>query len=159
VLACRRASTERGGYNRNLPTRTLCEFPDYNLKFYASEKGPLISRIKFKEINFIALAGSDTTIIKTDSTYFFNLKKDNRLYRKLTSGEIEIFDNLFNVTERPGLVHEEDLILVLKGKLTRIHSRKELIQLLEKYGHSFQPEDTVTLGAIIKAINSRTVLQ
>ncbi|MBS1600199.1 MAG: hypothetical protein JST75_18370 [Bacteroidetes bacterium] len=130
------------------------EFPGYNFKFYASEKGPLISRIKFTQINSITLAGADTTVINSDSTYFFNLQNNNRLYRKLTTGDIEIFDNFFNVSQESGLVRDEDLIVMRKGKMTSVHSRKELIQLLESYGVVLQPGDRMTVRAIIKMINA-----
>jgi len=129
------------------------EFPDFTFKFYASDKSSLITRIKFRKIASITLAGADTSLIKSDSTSFFNLKNNNRLYRKLTTGDVEIFDNLFNVSKNSGCVSEEDLVIVHNGKMNSVHSRKELMQLLNSFGKVLTANSSDTVQAIIKEIN------
>jgi hypothetical protein len=147
------ATLKNGKHIKGVFEYAEMEFPDYNLRFYSSSEGSLVSRIKFKEIKSIALAGSDTIIMKNDSTYFFNLRNNNKLYRKLTDGDIEIYDSFFNVSKKLGLIREDDLVVVYKDQMRAVNSRKELLQLLESYGRTFQPNDTSTVQAIIKAIN------
>jgi len=49
----------------------------------------MIKRYKSKIISQVALAGSDTSLMKTDSTYFKILDKSKSFYRQLTLSQLK----------------------------------------------------------------------
>ena len=106
------------------------EFPVPNFKYY-SDSGKLIRRYKVEDIKSITLEGADTSISNLDSTYFVKMDRSS-LYRQLTFGQIKIYDPLIiNVTERPGLIYT-DLIIIENNVLKKFHSEYKTLNYIEE---------------------------
>jgi hypothetical protein len=130
------------------------EFPSFNIKYYpdsVKKKRYFISKIKIA-----ILDGSDTSLMGKNSTVFIKLYENNKIFhRQLTFGDIEIFDPLFLVNEKPGLV-SEDLTVLFKGKKYKTHSDKELVSLLNKLRPDLIPTfENKSRQEIIKKLNRR----
>src|SRR5690348_8236244 len=106
------------------------EFPTYNLKFFAPN-GKIIKRYKSKIISQVALAGSDTSLMKTDSTYFKVLDKRKAFYRQLTSEPVKIYDYYFNVNERHGLIRPP-MVVKENGQIKNFNSKEKFIQWMRE---------------------------
>ena len=129
------------------------EFPTYNLK-EIGQNGKVIKRFKLKEVDKVVLAGADRLLTTRDSTYFFSLNRSARLFRQLTFGGIEVYDQLFSVNETPGLVGQ-DLLIRYKGKQYYTHSDKEFISLITQLSPSLETNHASTAAELIAALNKQ----
>lgn len=128
------------------------EFPTYNLKYF-DDKGKMIKRFKTALISKAVLKGADSILGIKDSTYFVRLKDKPYLSRQLTRGPILVFDDLFNIDERPGLVHTNGLIIMFQGKEEKISSQEEFKKLIQKIS-SIDVAKAATVESIIKKLNA-----
>ncbi len=132
------------------------DFPSFNLKYY--QNGIKKKRYMLSKIKEAILEGSDTSLTKKTSTVFIKLsEKDKLLYRQLTFGDIEIYDPLFLVNEKKGLV-TENLIVLYEGKMYKTSSDKELVYLINKlHPNLFQTNrENVSRQEIIRQLNKQS---
>ena len=87
------------------------EFPTYSVKRVDSATRKTKQRIFMKDIDRMVLVGHDSALTRNDSTYFRKFSGREKLFRQLTFGDIQIFDNLFSVNENPGRVGTQFMIL------------------------------------------------
>lgn len=128
------------------------EFPTYNLKSF-SENGKKIKRYKSNHIKTVILNGSDTTLTNKDSTYFKVLDKSKRFYRQLTFGSIEVYDNLFNVNEKGGLIRSP-LVVKANNKLYKLNSKSKFIKWMKtNYPDKVKWHENITVQEIIRQLN------
>ena len=86
------------------------EFPGFNIKSIDRATGRVLKRYQVKEIQEVVLAGHDSAFNNMDSTYFFNITGNTRLFRQLTFGKTKLYDNLFTVDENTARLGTEFLI-------------------------------------------------
>ena len=123
-----------------------------------SKSGKQINKYKYKDVKSIVLLGSDSVISRKDSTFFIKLfDKKDYLYRQLTFGEVEIFDQYFNVNYTHGLVGNY-LVIRYKGKLYTVGTRKRFTLLIRSFAPEkimeFSKEKFLSVTAVIKKFNS-----
>ena len=129
------------------------EFPTFNLKHY-DENGNLINRYKMSRINKAVFYGADTSLIHCDSTYFLKLNNNPYLSRQLTNGEIKVYDDLFNINERPGLIKISELIVCFQDKVYKVGSEKKFKELIQDILPSSKISEESSIKSIIKQLNS-----
>ena len=129
------------------------EFPTYNLKSF-TQSGKLIKRYKSNSIKEVVLARGDNSLSGKDSTYFKVLDKSKRLYRQLTFDKgMQIYDELFNVNERAGLV-SPTLLIRRNGHLIKFNSTKSFINWIkENASDKIKWHDGITVLQIIRQLN------
>lgn len=128
------------------------EFPTYNLKSFA-QNGKLIKRYKSKDIKKVVLAGSDSSLSQRDSTYFKVLDKSKRFYRQLTFKDIEVYDWLFNVNEKSGLVYP-NLLIKKDDQLTKFNSKESFINWVHKNAaDKIKWHKDISVAQIIRQLN------
>ena len=111
------------------------EFPTYNFKYFSSDSTKQ-QKVYISDLKEIVLAGSDSALcFRKDSTEFYYLQSYKGLYRKITSGKIEVYDRLINTSEKSKLVGTE-ILVKYDGTFKKITS----IQELDKYIRSLIPE-------------------
>jgi len=103
------------------------------LKYYSPD-GKLKERIKAGNIERAVMEGSDTSLLLNDSTVFIHLKaNDPYLYRQLTYGPVKIYDRLFNVNEKQGLIYPELFVaLKTKDQIIKFNSDEKFINYMKK---------------------------
>ena len=128
------------------------EFPTYNLKSFTHD-GELIIRYKSNDIKEVVLTGSDNSLSSKDSTYFKVLDKSKRLYRQLTFGkDVQIYDGLFNVNERYGLVHY--LLIKRHDQLIKFNSSNDFTNWMkENAPDKINWHEDITVEQIIRQLN------
>ncbi|MDE3145071.1 MAG: hypothetical protein KGL19_13015 [Bacteroidota bacterium] len=129
------------------------EFPSFNLKHY-DENGNLITRYKMAQINKAVFYGADTSLIHCDSTYFKRLNDKSYLSRQLTNGRIKVYDDLFNINERPGLIKTTQLTVYFQDKVYKVDSEKKFIELIQKISPSIMISHDASIKSVIKQLNS-----
>ncbi len=129
------------------------EFPTYNLKFYDKE-GKLIKRFKTSMIERAVFKGGDSVLGNADSTSFVRLNNQPFLSRQLTHGSIIVYDDLFNVNEKPGLIRANGLIVISQGHEEKTPSQDEFKKLIQKLSPSIVASKDMTAEAIIRKLNS-----
>ena len=129
------------------------EFPTYNLKSFTQDD-KLIKRYKSNSIEEVVLAGSDSSLSNKDSTYFKILDKSKRFYRQLTfNKEMQIYDELFNVNERIGLVYPT-LLIKKNNQLTKFNSKENFINWFHKNAaNKIKWHKDITVEQIIRQLN------
>ncbi len=132
------------------------EFPTYNLKQF-SVNNEVEKRYKSKEIKSVVLAGSDSILSNKDSTYFFVFNGSPNFWRQLSfDKDVQVFDWLFTVTERPGLIYR--YIVVRKDdKFYDCLTPKDFIDWMRKNAPGkIKWSDKITVQDIIRQLNGLT---
>lgn len=130
------------------------EFPSYNLKSF-SKNGKGLKRYRIKNIRSVVLAGSDTTLTNKDSTYFQVLGKHKAFYRQLTFGQIEIFDNFFDVNEKKGLI-KPLLFVKVNNQYHELDSKNKFIKWMQtNYPDKIKWRKDITLEEIVRQLNDK----
>jgi len=130
------------------------EFPSYNLKLY-SPPNQFVKRIESATISKIVLAGSDSSWSNKDSTYFFVLDRKTKLfYRQLSfNPEVEVFDILFNVDERPGLIYKY-LVVRWHNQYIELNSQDDFIEWIKKnVNEKVDWHEKMSVKEIIRELN------
>jgi hypothetical protein len=130
------------------------EFPTINLKFY-SPPNKFVRRIKSTTISKVVLAGKDSSWSNKDSTYFFVLDKKTKLfYRQLSfNQEIEVFDILFNVNERPGLI-DKYLVVKWHNNYIEFNTQDDFIEWIKKNANEkVNWHEKMSMQEIIRKLN------
>lgn len=129
------------------------EFPTYNLKSF-TQSDKLIKRYKSNSIKEVVLAGSDNSLSGKDSTYFKVLDKSKRLYRQLTFDKnIQVYDGLFNVNERFGLVYPY-LLIKRNNQLIKFNSKEHFINWIQRNAaDKIKWHEGITVEQIIRQLN------
>ncbi|MGI8951977.1 MAG: hypothetical protein ACR2FN_10380 [Chitinophagaceae bacterium] len=131
----------------------LWEFPTYNLKSF-SQDGKLLHRYKSKEVKKVVLAGGDSSLSNKDSTYFIIFDGSKYFYRQLSfDKDIQVYDWLFNVNERPGLIYNA-LLVKRKDQLLDFKSQEDFIQWMRKNAaDKIKWHKGITVQEIIRQLN------
>lgn len=132
------------------------EFPTYNFK-HLDSANKLLNRFKFSKIRSAKLAGSDHYLSNRDSTSFVKLfAKDKTLYRQLTFGDIQIYDQLFVVDEEPGAIGRCFIVIVDGKKYTMKNIDALLLFMKNLRPELIQPsmDSRLTVRSMIKRLNN-----
>lgn len=129
------------------------EFPTHNLKSF-TQGDKLIKRYKSNSIKRVVLVGNDNSLSNKDSTYFKILDKSKRFYRQLTfNNDMQIYDELFNVNERIGLVYPT-LLIKKNNQLTKFNSKESFINWFHKNAaDKIKWQKGLTVEQIIRQLN------
>jgi hypothetical protein len=128
------------------------EFPTFNLKLY-NDYGDLIKRYKISKIDKAVFYGADSSLTNADSTTFVRLNNRAYFFRQLTNGPVKIYDDLFNINERPGLI-KSGLLIYYQDKVYKTDSKEQLKKRLEALVPSLVISKDAGTARIIKELNS-----
>lgn len=131
----------------------LWEFPTYNLKMFTSD-GKMIKRYSHTEIKNIVLAGSDSVLSRNDSTYFTVFDGSPYFYRQLSfDKDIHVYDWLFNVNERPGLLYRA-LLIKKDNEFFTCRSNEDFIKWMQKNAaDKINWHKNITAQEVIRQLN------
>jgi hypothetical protein len=119
--------------------------------------------ISVSDIVYMRLYNADTNLIKGSFTEYYRLISKNKLYRKLISGKINVYDQTLVSNERSNYFNYKDLIyqkgdsLFTSGSFWT-SSYKDMIKVLnEEFGNSYKPRDFDSTLDVLRAIRQKSL--